>query len=111
MSSTNKSIFDTAVLKDEALRELYEALPELNSLTNEERQILDAVAENLLVELSQLPFHEKGSLKHKSALMSIKHAKGAMMDVAAIKKLQAHNAILQCIQSVLVRVIKTAIAI
>ena len=111
MSSISKSILDRQVLKEEALRELYEALPELISLNDEEREILDQVAENLIIELSQLPFLEKGTIKYKACLQSIKHAKGAMLDVAAIKKLQAQNAILQCIQSVLVRAVKVAIAI
>jgi hypothetical protein len=108
MPLTDKSLFDTAILKEEALKELY-MLPEMMKLDKEEKAIVAEVAELILIELAQLPFLE--GIQKKNCEASLRHAKGILLDIQTIKKLEAQNVILQAIQSVLTRAVKMAIAV
>ena len=104
----NKEIFNVDLLKGEVLKEL-DNIPEILNLAPDEREILESLTEEMIKELSQLPFLD--GIKKQRCLDSIKIAEGALLDIATIKRLQARKAVIMAVESVLTRLVKIVLTL
>ena len=104
----SKTIFDLKALRDSALEEMY-VVSDLAKLSEEDKQTIKELSELMLVEVGRLPFLE--GIEKENALASIRIAKAGMLDIAAIKQLQAEKAFLMALQSVLLKALSVALAV
>ena len=108
MKETAKSILESEVLKEMALKELY-LHHRFLSLSEKEKEVIAEVTEIMVHEFSGLQFLD--GMEKINCIANIRFAKDTISEIEGIKKLQAENAVIYAIQSVLIRSIKLALSI
>jgi len=101
-------LFNTERLTEEALKELYK-LPELRRLSCNDRELFEEAVMTHAELLAEIPFLDGIALKN--AENDLRHVKGVLMDIKALRAMSGRDAVIMAISSVLTRIIKIALRI